>query len=258
MKSKFVIAVLLSVFLVSCSDDKVKNVNLTDQEVKEIVSTNQVMEQMFAFTKRLHDEKKSSNLAQRVSPQQIGIELKDGKIRYDFGVSTEIFGKKYGGVLEVKYEPNGLGYRRILTYKNFIADNLKISGSTTYNVTLRNKQGHLYVSASSDLLVTFNNERVVSRKGNIRFEKVEGNETLLRLNDDVYETSGSWSSVGIDGINREISIVKSLKTKSLSDCLFAVEGTMLVKKGNKKYVIDFGAGGCDAKITVNGREISLL
>ncbi|MBS9774490.1 MAG: hypothetical protein KGV59_04960 [Tenacibaculum sp.] len=244
---------------VSCSKDELPT-KLTEEEVKEIVSVNDFEQNMFGFSEKLNGKKHIGRGRSSQDNNRCGLlnvfKIEDGKFKYNFDSGCEFFGRKYEGKLEVEYKPNGWGYTRTLTYENFISDGFKITGTSKYDATLRNKEGHFLVGVDFDLQITLKDGTVVSRKGKIQFEKVEGNNTL-KLSDDVFETSGGWESISTDGIKRSIDITKNLKRKSLVECIHTIAGEIVVKKDSKKYLIDFGNGECDSKVKFGDKEISL-
>ncbi len=257
-KIKFLLATLiLTGVIVSCSKEEEKNTELTPKEVKEIISSSQFLNS-FLFQENLTKNK----LAKRGKSDGGDcdvlkiLKIKEGKFIYNFDSGCTFLGKTYSGKLEIEYEPKGYGYTRTLKYENFVSDGFKISGISKYDVTFKDKKGHLLVGVTSDLVITKKDGTTFSRIGKIQLEKVAGNKTL-KLADDVYEISGGWESMGFDGVNRSIKISKNLKRKSISECAHTTEGTIIIEKGSKKHTVDFGNGECDSKVTLNGKELSL-
>ncbi len=254
-------AIILSGMFVSCSKEDEKQAELTQKEVKEIVSSNPLngllLRDIFSskehkYARRGGDDSSGCNLFHTVK-------LKDGKIKYDFGAGCDFFGKNYSGKLIVQYIPRGLGFEKNVEYQGFVSDGVKISGKSTYVATLRDKKtGHLLGQATSNLNITLKDGTKFKKIAKAKFEKVAGNETPLKFADDVYEITGEWTAVGFKNhINHSVKITKPLKRKSLLECIHTSAGTIVVTKGSKEHIIDFGNGECDSKITLDGKEFSL-
>ncbi|MBS9766274.1 MAG: hypothetical protein KGV44_01885 [Flavobacteriaceae bacterium] len=257
------VAVILSSVFVSCTkeDEKqVKQTELTKAEVDEIISFNP-LKGLF-----IHDELRSNKYARRGGDNSTkcnllkSFKLENGKIKYDFGGGCELFGRTYKGKLIVEHKLRGLGFEKFVEYDGFVSDGIEISGKVAYIATAKDKEtGHLLGSVNSELTVTLLKDGTKFTKiAKISFEKVAGNETLLKFADDVYEIKGEWSAAGFKNhINHSIKITKPLKRKSLLECLHTSAGTIEIQKGSKKHILDFGNGECDSKVTLDGKEYSL-
>ncbi len=238
-KGFLLLGVILSSTFISCADEDNGSITepLTQNEIREIASTKNLVKTMFF---------------------NFGGEEKDVPTKAGIKTTLTVNGKKYTGYINVKYSGNGLGYIKVLKYDFNADDKFKIKGETTYNVTLRSEDTkHLLASASFNITIV-NNGKEVNKKGNIKFERTEGNETLLDKKDDVYETSGAWSFTGLDGVTTSATITKNLVRKSIfSDCPYTTQGTIVIQKGAEKHILDYGNGECDNAVTLDGKEFSL-
>ncbi len=234
-KGILLLGVILSSTFISCADEDTTE-PLTQNEIKEIASTNELVKAMFF---------------------KFGGEEEDVPTKAGIKTTLTVNDKKYVGHVNVKFKLNDLGFARTLVYDFNADDKFKINGETTYNLTFKDKEtGHLLVSASFDITI-FDNGKEIKKKGNILFEKTEGNETLLNFKDDVYETSGAWSFKGLDGVVSSAEITKNLVRKSITVCPYTTQGTIVIKKGTEEHILDYGNGECDNKVTLDGKEFSL-
>lgn len=241
---------LACIAFVSCSKDETNETvsELSVDEVKNIAKADVAFESVFdiaksdAFSAKPSGESKNSTTPCFLTNV---IEIKGGKkITLDFGTGCSSFGKEYAGKVEIIYELIEGGYKKSLSFEGFSVNNTKVAGNSDFTFTLKNKEGNFFVSTKADLSVALENGENITRKGNWEFEKTEGSDTLL-LVDDVFSMTGSWESVGKDGFTRTITVDEALITKF--NCAFVVDGMLKIKKGDKDYTLDFGDGTCDSE-----------
>lgn len=249
-KRNILVTCLMCIGLFSCSDNE-ENVTpeLTKDEVKNIVKTDEVFESIFGLAQNDAFFTKSAGKNTNTTPCYLTnvVTIEDGKkITLDFGAGCASFGKKYAGKVEIMYELIEGGYKKSFSFEGFSINNTKIIGDTNFTITLKNDAGNFLVATNANLTINLESGETITRKGSWMLEKTEGSNTLM-LSDDVFSMTGSWESIGKDGFTRSITISKPLITKF--NCLLIVEGVLNVKKGDKNYSVDFGDGTCDNEIS---------
>lgn len=255
MKLLKIKTIILSTFLglavVSCSknDDNVPAPELTVNDVRDIVKTNQVIDDVLGlakndsfFSKTAGKSKGSTETVSCFFKNFVDVEL-GKKVKLDFGNGCTFFGKKYEGKLEIVYQKIDNGYKRMLTFDGFSINGTKVAGNSNFEMTFKNKAGNFAVATDANLVIEFATGKKITRKGNWNVETSKDLSTSM---------SGNWESLSLDGFTRSISISKPLKTKL--GCIFATEGVMKINYGNRSYALDFGKGECDDKVSFTNAD----
>lgn len=253
-KNNFVLLIFLTVFMISCSKDDSENTppSLNNAEIKNIILAESFTEDLNKILEFDHNiftgkkTEKSNNCFLRTS---FSIDANDGVI-LDYGSGCTVFGKKLSGKLKIKYIPVGLGYSKEVTFENFTINNNEIKGTLFSEKGLMNERNNPYINFNFDFSIKFSSGEVVSRKGSWSKEKTEGVYTLLNLYDDLYETTGSWESISLNGLKRSLKIIKPLTRTSSVSCAFITKGTIEFKRAGFIYTLDFGNGDCDDVFTI--------
>ncbi len=257
-------AIVIATFFTSCSDKEkeTETPKLTESEIrnetKEVISSVLSIKDLFVFSSSL----KGKSLEKKGGKDSICkfskvFKIEKGKFRFHFDPACVFFGKTYEGTLEIEYKQKGkVGGSIILTFDNFKNENVVFNGTAIYDIVIKDDNEHLYVSVEFDLVITSKDGKKHVKKGKFKLEKVEGNDTFADPKDDVYEISGNWLLVDLDGVEKSIKITKGVVVKSPSECAYPISGTVEIKKGSESHTIDFGDGICDNKFTFDGIEFT--
>lgn len=243
----------LGLVIVSCSKNEENFVpELTKEEVKNIVKADQVVNDIFGLAQNnsllTRTSSRNSNTTNMSCFTSTVIDISEGsKIKLDFGSGCDFFGKTYKGKLEIVYEIIDGGYKKSLAFSGFSIDGVDVEGSANFTILLRNNAGNFHVTTDANLFIKLEDGTRISREGNLNLEKVEGSDTPITLQDDIYKITGSWKSIGKDGFIRTVMIEDGLVTKF--GCEFITKGIMKIVKGTNEYSLDFGDGTCDNKVS---------
>ena len=165
---------------------------------------------------------------------------------------------KYEGEMVINYEYNLDRSQVSIEYQltDFYFDGKQISGTSTivnfYADGISNPQRTHVV----DLTVTWPNNVMVSRRGTIVAEWVEG-YTTVSLEDNVFEVSGLWDDTFANTYTNSYVISEALIRKG--GCDYFVSGLLSIDHVKGSAVINFGDGNCDstAVLTFNGMEYTI-
>jgi hypothetical protein len=133
---------------------------------------------------------------------------------------------------------------------DFSIDGYNIYGNKTITHEGLNDAGLPYFSVSVEAqIVAPNNEWTTSWSSTRTRTWVEGYESLLNPNDDVYHITGAGSGVNRNGIAFTMNIDESLVAKI--NCPWIVQGVMtLTPEEGAEKVINWGNGDCNNGLTV--------
>ena len=137
-----------------------------------------------------------------------------------------------------------------ITPSNFSIDGYNIIGTKTITNEGLNSVGQHYFTVEVEAqVVAPNNEWTTSWSGNRTRTWVEGFNTLLNPNDDVYQITGSGSGINRNGISFTMNIDEALVAKV--SCPWLVQGEMNItpEEGSTK-IINWGSGECNNGLTV--------
>jgi hypothetical protein len=133
---------------------------------------------------------------------------------------------------------------------DFSIDGYNIYGNKTITHEGLNDAGLPYFSVSVEAqIVAPNNEWTTSWSSTRTRTWVEGYESLLNPNDDVYHITGAGSGVNRNGIAFTMNIDEALVAKI--NCPWIVQGVMtLTPEEGAEKVINWGNGDCNNGLTV--------
>ena len=137
------------------------------------------------------------------------------------------------------------GSTRTVTYENFCADKVCISGT---DVKTRTKDTQTKFSESSDLTVTLADGTTIHRVGEHVRAWIAGSGTEFNPADDVIEISGKVVVSDSKGNSYSNTITTPLVKTGV--CKFITKGVIEFKNSAGKFAtIDYGNGDCDNKAT---------
>ncbi len=143
-------------------------------------------------------------------------------------------------------------------FENFYQDNYKVEGKHTITYTGDNEQGFPVFDISVENgMIYAPDAKAYSFEQNTQREWVEGSETLLNYEDDVYLLTGEQDGYSSDSIKYDIEIRNDSPLDIWVKCRWVRAGIIDIKiKDVPDVTLDFGEGECDnyATASFNGNE----
>lgn len=109
---------------------------------------------------------------------------------------------------------------------------------------------HPIITHAIDMKITFADAKVYEIKGSRTKEMVEGYNTPLEWEDNVFLVTGNCSIARKNSTTISSEITNPLKFKMNCKSPFPVSGTKIITKNDTSATIDFGEGSCDRTATV--------
>ena len=120
---------------------------------------------------------------------------------------------------------------------------------------------HPVMTFTVDMKITFDDGKVYSRTGTTVKETVEGNETPLNWEDNVFLVTGNSATSLANGDTVTNVITTPLRYITSCKLPFPVSGIVSITKNTSVGTLDFGDGKCDnlATLTIDGvtKDINL-
>ena len=120
---------------------------------------------------------------------------------------------------------------------------------------------HPVMTFTVDMKITFDDGKVYSRTGTTVKETVEGNETPLNWEDNVFLVTGNSATSLANGDTITTVITTPLRYITSCKLPFPVSGIVSITKNTSVGTLDFGDGKCDnlATLTIDGvtKDINL-
>ena len=120
---------------------------------------------------------------------------------------------------------------------------------------------HPVMTFTVDMKITFDDGKVYSRTGTTVKETVEGNETPLNWEDNVFLVTGNSATSLANGDTVTTVITTPLRYITSCKLPFPVSGIVSITKNTSVGTLDFGDGKCDnlATLTIDGvtKDINL-
>lgn len=113
---------------------------------------------------------------------------------------------------------------------------------------------HPVMTFTVDMKITFDDGKVYSRTGTTVKETVEGNETPLNWEDNVFLVTGNSATSLANGDTVTTVITTPLRYITSCKLPFPVSGIVSITKNTSVGTLDFGDGKCDnlATLTIDG------
>ena len=120
---------------------------------------------------------------------------------------------------------------------------------------------HPVMTFTVDMKITFDDGKVYSRTGTTVKETIEGNETPLNWEDNVFLVTGNSATSLLNGDTITTVITTPLRYITSCKLPFPVSGIVSITKNTSEGTLDFGDGKCDnlATLTIDGvtKDINL-
>ena len=113
---------------------------------------------------------------------------------------------------------------------------------------------HPVMTFTVDMKITFDDGKVYSRTGTTVKETIEGNETPLNWEDNVFLVTGNSATSLLNGDTITTVITTPLRYITSCKLPFPVSGIVSITKNTSVGTLDFGDGKCDnlATLTIDG------
>ena len=113
---------------------------------------------------------------------------------------------------------------------------------------------HPVMAFTVDMKITFDDGKVYSRTGTTVKETIEGNETPLNWEDNVFLVTGNSATSLANGDTVTTVITTPLRYITSCKLPFPVSGIVSITKNTSVGTLDFGDGKCDnlATLTIDG------
>lgn len=120
---------------------------------------------------------------------------------------------------------------------------------------------HPVMTFTVDMKITFDDGKIYTRTGTKVKETIEGNETPLNWEDNVFLVTGNSATSLANGNTITTIITTPLRYITSCKLPFPVSGIVSITKNTSEGILDFGDGNCDnlATITIDGvtKDINL-
>lgn len=151
------------------------------------------------------------------------------------------------------------------TFEGFYHNGKLIEGNKSISYTKKTttllQEIHPVLSHSIDMTITFDDGKKHEISGNRTREMVEGYNTPMEWEDNVFLVTGNANITKKDGTVITCEITNPLRFKMSCHSPFPVSGTKVITKNDSTATLDFGTGDCDAlaSLTIDGvtTEITL-
>lgn len=146
------------------------------------------------------------------------------------------------------------------SFVNFYHNNIKIEGNRTVTRTLASTATlaavHPVATMDINMTVTLPNGATHTRIGTRVREMIEGFDTPMVWQDNVFSITGSWTTTFPAG-TKTSTITTPLRIRM--NCPHIVRGVIQVVRNDNTATIDFGDGTCDnlATLTINGNTYTI-
>lgn len=145
-----------------------------------------------------------------------------------------------------------LSLERVKTFENFTVEGKKIEGKITKKITLNRENLSRVAEIKEDITVTFEDNMILTRKGNLTREQIFGIPGVRADNETT--TWGEVITTRPSGATITKTIAEATPLLFKASCRQIVSGIVTFTNGDTSWTIDYGAGECDnsATVTRNG------
>ena len=151
------------------------------------------------------------------------------------------------------------------TFEGFYHNGKLIEGNKSISYTKKTttllQEIHPVLSHSIDMTITFDDGKKYEISGNRTREMIEGYNTPMEWEDNVFLVTGNANITKKDGTVITCEITNPLRFEMSCHSPFPVSGTKVITINDSTATFDFGTGDCDAlaSLTIDGvtTEITL-
>ena len=180
----------------------------------------------------------------------------------DFGSAgcTLPNGNVLKGKIIISFSNDFTSKSRTLSYRfvDFYHNGKLLQGNKSITYELKSTEllatEHPVMTFTVDMKITFDDGKVYSRTGTTVKETIEGNETPLNWEDNVFLVTGNSATSLANGDTITTVITTPLRYITSCKLPFPVSGIVSITKNTSVGTLDFGDGKCDnlATLTIDG------
>ena len=276
MKTKIVsgIAIVMLSFFISCDSSNDGNDNNPTLTAKDIAVNSKIdvaiddvvyiVEDQYTAQQSISN--RSSTASKSILPTcaTFTTVLVDGTWTrtIDFGSTgcTLPNGNVLKGKIIISFSNDFTSKSRTLSYRfvDFYHNGKLLQGNKSITYELKSTEllatEHPVMTFTVDMKITFDDGKVYSRTGTTVKETIEGNETPLNWEDNVFLVTGNSATSLANGDTVTTVITTPLRYITSCKLPFPVSGIVSITKNTSVGILDFGDGKCDnlATLTIDG------
>ena len=276
MKTKIVsgIAIVMLSFFISCDSSNDGNDNNPALTAKDIAVNSKIdvaiddvvyiVEDQYTAQQSISN--RSSTASKSILPTcaTFTTVLVDGTWTrtIDFGSAgcTLPNGNVLKGKIIISFSNDFTSKSRTLSYRfvDFYHNGKLLQGNKSITYELKSTEllatEHPVMTFTVDMKITFDDGKVYSRTGTTVKETIEGNETPLNWEDNVFLVTGNSATSLANGDTVTTVITTPLRYITSCKLPFPVSGIVSITKNTSVGTLDFGDGKCDnlATLTIDG------
>lgn len=276
MKTKIVsgIAIVMLSFFISCDSSNDGNDNNPTLTAKDIAVNSKIdvaiddvvyiVEDQYTAQQSISN--RSSTASKSILPTcaTFTTVLVDGTWTrtIDFGSAgcTLPNGNVLKGKIIISFSNDFTSKSRTLSYRfvDFYHNGKLLQGNKSITYELKSTEllatEHPVMTFTVDMKITFDDGKVYSRTGTTVKETIEGNETPLNWEDNVFLVTGNSATSLANGDTVTTVITTPLRYITSCKLPFPVSGIVSITKNTSVGTLDFGDGKCDnlATLTIDG------
>ncbi|WP_299253207.1 hypothetical protein [uncultured Aquimarina sp.] len=242
------IAIMASLFVVSCSDDDSNN-NVSSDITQEDVMKSLEVEEISNFIDDLTLDNISMNRSNaKISskfnrPDCADFSITDTGYTLTFTDCTNEDGETISGSINVTVVIENNAVSTSITFDNLMYAGNSINGSKTTSYSLDTTNGGSFMyTVTSDLSITFADGTTASEQGTKTYTI-----TGLGTTEAAYTLNGNWT-VTVDADTYTLTTDPTLE--GTFSCGYITAGTLIMTKNALSASINYGDGTCDNKATV--------
>ena len=276
MKTKIVsgIAIVMLSFFISCDSSNDGNDNNPTMTAKDIAVNSKIdvaiddvvyiVEDQYTAQQSISN--RSSTASKSILPTcaTFTTVLVDGTWTrtIDFGSAgcTLPNGNVLKGKIIISFSNDFTSKSRTLSYRfvDFYHNGKLLQGNKSITYESKSTEllatEHPVMTFTVDMKITFDDGKVYSRTGTTVKETIEGNETPLNWEDNVFLVTGNSATSLANGDTVTTVITTPLRYITSCKLPFPVSGIVSITKNTSVGTLDFGDGKCDnlATLTIDG------
>ena len=260
-------AAIFTLFLLGCSNNETAEIDEQElqQDLSELVMSSEIdasSEAADDIALDVYETQEQSEFG-RTPPHfdlpdcvtiTVIIEESSRLITIDFGTEgCVIRGNTLKGIINLSYVHDPDAQQVLITkvLSDFYFNDKNIIGEKSFLKELSNDNGNPQFTKTVDIIVVWPDGTEASRTGTKVREWIEGHGSGI-FSDNVFEITGSWTSIFRDGNTHSHEVVLPLRREVI--CRYFVSGTVEIEHTNFSGVLDFGEGDCDNLATFTNED----
>ncbi|WP_299896902.1 hypothetical protein [uncultured Aquimarina sp.] len=241
------VAVMVGLFVVSCSDDDSNNTSAVDITQEDVMKSLEV-EKISSFIDEMTLDNISMNRSSSEISSKVGkpgcadFSITDTGYTLTFTDCTNEDGETISGAINVSVVMENNTVTTTITFDNLSYAGNSVNGSKSTTYSIDTDAGNFVYAVTSDLSITLADGTTASEQGTKTYT-ING----FGSGDASYTIGGSWIvTLGSDSY----SLATDPTLAGTFSCGYITSGTLVMTKNALSASIDYGDGTCDNKATV--------